>query len=388
MNVTVRPELLTWARNRASLTVAELAPKVGTKTKPAPIQEWEESDSPVEIPAKQLEKFAEKTRAPFGMLFLSEPPVEQLPIKDFRRPATGGSRQPSLNLLETIYDYQVKQSWLSSAFQEEGDEPLTFIGSASIRDSVTSVAADIRTRLRIGTEERQTARTSGDAVLWLIGRLAESRINVIRKSYFRTNTKSSLDPTEFKGFALANQYAPFIFINGKDWPSSQIFTIAHECVHLWLGESALPSGDWFAEATDPVERFCNQVAAEILIPTPELNRSWRTSDSIQANAVRIGREFRVSSLASLYRARNADIITESELQSVRAQFQADFERRPETRKGGGGDPYNNKGIELGKDFIRRVVARTLEGRTLYSEAFELLGTRNTDVVHTLAQRFL
>lgn len=49
MNVTVRPELLAWARNRASLTVAELAPKVGTKTKPGPIQEWEESDVPVEM---------------------------------------------------------------------------------------------------------------------------------------------------------------------------------------------------------------------------------------------------------------------------------------------------------------------------------------------------
>lgn len=388
MNVTVRPELIAWARNRASLTVAELAPKVGTKTKPAPIQDWEDSETPVEIPVKQLEKFAEKTRAPFGMLFLSEPPVERLPIKDFRRPTTDGSRQPSLSLLETIYDYQIKQNWLSSAFQEEGDEPLSFVGSAATRDSVTAVAADIRARLRIGTEERQAVRTSGDSVLWLIGRLAESRINVIRKSYFRTNTKSSLDPTEFKGFALADQYAPFIFINGKDWPASQIFTIAHECVHLWLGESALPSGEWFVEAADPVERFCNQVAAEILIPAAELERSWRAADSVQANAVRIGREFRVSSLASLYRARNTNIITESELQSVRSQLQADFERRPETKKGSGGDPYNNKGIELGKDFIRRVVARTLEGRTLYSEAFELLGTRNTDVVHTLAQRFL
>jgi Zn-dependent peptidase ImmA (M78 family) len=106
------------------------------------------------------------------------------------------------------------------------------------------------------------------------------------------------------------------------------------------------------------------------------------------NSIRIGREFRVSSLAILFRARNTEIITESELQNVRAQFQADFERRPEVKKGGGGDPYNNKGIELGKGFIRRVVARTLEGRTLYSEAFELLGTRNSEVVHTLAQRFL
>lgn len=388
MNVTVRPELLAWARNRASLTVAELAPKVGTKSRPAPLQEWEESDVPVEVPVKQLEKFAEKTRAPFGMLFLSEPPVERLPVQDFRRPMNGAPPKPSLNLIDTLLETQLRQAWLSEQLEDDGEERLDFVGSATPNDDLVALATTIRNRLRIGTEARKEASRTADAALWLIARLEESRITVIRKGFAGTATNRSLDRNEFKGFALADPFAPFIFINGKDWAGSQVFTIAHECVHLWLGRSALPDSDWFSEAADPIERFCNRVAAEILIPQAELRALWQPAQSVAQNVTRAGTEFRVSSLAALFRARNAALITEPELNQVRAQFQTEFENAAHESGSSGGNYYNNVGIHLGKRFVREVLMRTMEGRTLYSEAFDLLGTRKTSVLHEMAQRFL
>lgn len=388
MNVTVQPELLKWARNRASLTVAELAPKVGTPKNPAPLEDWESSEKPIEISVRQLEKLATSTRAPFGMLFLDEPPEDQLPVRDFRRPINGNRPKPSLNLIDSILEIQLRQSWLSEQFEDDEEEPLDFIGSATISDDPVQLAERIRTRLRIGTAERQEARKTADAVLWMIARLEESGITVIRKGFAGSATRRTLDPSEFKGFALSDRFAPFIFINGKDWPGSQIFTVAHECVHLWLGESALPDGDWFTEASDPTERFCNQVAAEILIPANELREVWRDGEPTRENAVRAGRHFRVSSLASLFRARNTQLISEAELGRVRGELQAEFEAREESSSSGGGNYYNNAGIHLGKRFIREVVTRTLEGRTLYSEAFDLLGTRKTSVIQELAQKFL
>ncbi|MBW7926745.1 MAG: ImmA/IrrE family metallo-endopeptidase [Fimbriimonadaceae bacterium] len=355
--------------------MAELAPKVGTAKNPAPIEEWERAEGPVELPVKQLERFAERTRAPFGMLFLAEPPTEKLPVQDFRRPTANGARKPSLNLLDTLLETELRQSWLSEQLEADGEEPLTFIGSATLNSDIRSLAAEIRTTLRIATADRAKSRNNFEAVLWMIGRLEESRITVVRKGFAGSATRRSLDPTEFKGFALADPFAPFVFLNGKDWVGSQMFTIAHELVHLWLGISAMPSGEWFAPSDEPVEQFCNQVAAELLMPENEVRPLWQADRSALENCETVARHFRVSSLAMLFRARNIGLITERDMQSTQTDLRRAFESAETESKSRGGNFYNNAGVHLGKRFIREVLARTLEGRTQYGEAFDLLGTR-------------
>lgn len=388
MNVTVQPDLLSWARNRASLTVAQLAQKVGTMKNPAPIQAWETSLVPVEIPIRKLELIAKVTQAPFGMLFLSEPPVERLPVQDFRRPHSENDRKPSLNLIETLLETEHRQSWLSEQLENDGESPLSFIGSATLNSDITDLANEIRSTLHITTQDRAVNRRNSDVVLWMIGRLEEARITVIRKGFAGSATRRSLDREEFKGFAISDPFAPFIFVNGKDWVGSQVFTIAHELVHLWLGISALPNGDWFTATDEPIEQFCNQVAAEVLMPSAELAPLWRENRTARANSELIARHFKVSSLALLFRAKTIGLISEQELLAARQDLQAAFEAVNPEPKSSGGDFYNNAGIHLGKRFIREVLTRTLEGRTLYSEAFDLLGTRKTSVLQKMAQKFL
>ncbi|MEW6216452.1 MAG: ImmA/IrrE family metallo-endopeptidase [Candidatus Bipolaricaulota bacterium] len=371
------------------MTLDDLAQKVGTKRNPAPIREWEGAQKPVDIPVRLVEKLAKATRAPFGVLFLDKPPADELPLRDFRRPGGTEPRGVSLNLIETVLETQLRQAWLSEQLEQEGEAPLDFIGSAKTSDDPTRLAAKIRDRLRIGTAERRAARRTADAPLWLIGRLDESGITVTRKGFAGRATKRTLDRDEFKGFALADRFAPFIFVNGKDWPASQVFTIAHECVHLWLGESALPDGDWFGTPSHPTERFCNQVAAEVLLPAEEVRDAWRASESLKENVIRIGQGFRVSSLAVLFRARSTNLIGQMELDSALTEFRAEFEAREEPASGGGGgDHYNNVSIYFGKRFVREVLLSVMTGKTLYSEAFDLLGTRKTRVVQEMAARFL
>lgn len=371
------------------MSIDELAHKVGQRNKPAPIGEWETAATAISIPVRKLELIAESTRAPFGMLFLDEPPSEPIPISDFRRFANNSDARPSLNLLETIYEYQRRQDWLSEQLQEEGEPSLVFIGSVTIHTDILTVARDIRETLRIGTEERQQNRNDSSTVLWMKTRLEESGITVVRKGYAGTATKRLLNRAEFKGFALADQYAPYIFVNGKDWPASQIFTIAHECVHLWLGESAIPGGEWNSESAIPMEGFCNKVAAEVLVPAKELAEIWIESVSDIENIRNSAAHFKVSSLATLICARNSDLISRSRFDRTWKQLTADFESRDaRVGKSGGGDYYNNAGVHLGKRFIREVLTRTMEGRTLYNEAFELLGTRKTSVLLQMAEKFL
>lgn len=387
-SVTIQPRLITWARERASLGLDELALKVGTAKNPAPIEEWESSLVPVQIPVRKLELIAEKTRAPFGMLFLAEPPEEKLPVTDFRRPGTREARKASLNLIDTLLETELRQSWLSEQLQADSEEALTFIGSASLSSDVRTLAAEIRSTLRITTEDRAETKKNSDAVLWMISRLEEARITVIRKGFAGSATRRSLDPTEFKGFALADPFAPFIFINGKDWIGSQMFTIAHELVHLWLGLSALPDGDWFSTSDEPVERFCNQVAAEILMPNEEVAALWQAGRSASQNCEALAKRFKVSSLALLFRARSVGLISQQDMESTRQSMQEAFDAAEPGPKSSGGNFYNNLGVHLGKRFIREVLTRTLEGRTLYSEAFDLLGTRKTSVLQEMAQKFL
>lgn len=387
--VSIQPDLIQWARERASLSVDQLAPKVGTPKNPAPLAEWENSEEPIEIQVRQLEKLAKATHAPFAMLFLLEAPEEPLPIRDFRR-APGGPRRPSLDLLETVYQNQLRQQWLSEVFQDDELDPLPFVGSVTTNSPVTQVAESIRSTLNIGTNERRKLGRGVDVVLWMIERLEEAGITVIRKGYAGTNTRRALRKEEFKGFALADKFAPLIFINGKDWPNSQVFTVIHECAHLWLGESAVPSGEWFGDPGDPVERFCNQVAAEVLVPAAEIRELWQNAASVEENVQRLSGHFRVSGLTAAFRARNTNLISDATLDGVRGSLQAAFDAEGESasKKSSGGNFYNNQGVHLGKRFMREVLARTLEGRTLYSEAFDLLGTRKTSVIKEMAARFL
>lgn len=385
MEVTVKPELLKWARERASLKPAELALKVGKANSPAPIEEWEQTGS---LPLKKLEQIAAITHTPFAMLFLPEPPEERLPIQDFRLGVNAEPRRPSLNLLETIYACQFRQAWMRERLMNEGEKPLDFVASASTNDDPIHLAHTIIDRLKIGTDHRSANRNIEAATLWMMSQLEEGGILVQRNGIVGNQTNRTLDPEEFKGFALSDAFAPLIFINGKDWHASQMFTLAHECVHLWLGESALPDGDWFGEATNPVEQFCNRVAAEILMPIEEMKKVWRKQDSPRENAQRLRPHFHVSTLALIIRASSAGIITREEYDSARSAEEKAFSTLASKPDGGGGNFYNAVGVRLGKRFIREVLISTLEGTTLYTEAFDLLGTKKTEVFNGMVKKFL
>ena len=369
------------------MSAEELSHRLGTRKKPAPIDEWESATEGIFLPVRKLEKLAEATRAPYGMLFLSRPPEEPLPVRDFR--AAPRRAAPSLQLRETVNEIHLRQSWLSEALQEDGAAQLPFIGSVTIKSAVSETAQTIRETLHIRTQDRPNGLRPENMALWLIGRLEEVGINAVRKGYAGTATRRALDREEFKGFALADRFAPWIFINGKDWPNSQIFTLAHECVHLWLGESALPNGEWFEDVDEPVEQFCNAVAAELLTPVAELREFWPSQGSATEKAKKASQHFKVSSLATLFRAGNSDLIDNKTMKSAWNELKIDFQSaNPSPSINSGGSYYNNQGVGLGKQFLRQVLSRTLTGRTTYSEAFKLIGTQKTDVLLNLAKHFL
>src|SRR5665648_224958 len=124
-----------------------------------------------------------------------------------------------------------------------------------------------------------------------------------------SNTRRKLEPEEFRGFALADDLAPLVFINGADTKAAQMFTLAHELAHVWLGESALSDVGPLSSPSQGVEAWCNRVAAEFLVPLDAICEEYQQGVDIRPEAERLARLFKVSTLVILRRMRDAGGIT-------------------------------------------------------------------------------
>jgi len=345
----VSPGLLKWARERANLSLEKAVVKI-----PA-YRDWEEGKSQPTL--QQLKAIAKKLHVPFGYLFLSNPPEEKLPIPDFRTVANRKLAKPSVNLLETIYDAQRKQSWLREKKMQDNEGKL--ILKANYTDQ--EVIDGVKTLLNIEAL-RDANRTYGDFLSALIQGLDDKGFLVIRNGVVGNNTHRPLNTEEFKGFALFDEYAPVIFINGKDYKSSQIFTLVHELVHLLLNESALNGG------APQTERKYNRLAAEILLPSAALN------DFQLNNIEALAKSFKVSVFVVLIKARQLGLITENEFQDEQESYAKNISEQAQGSSGQGGDYYRNIKFRAGgESFLFRVITSTLAGEILYRDAYSLTG---------------
>lgn len=374
LRVEVKPELLNWAIERSGVdyfTLRNSFPK---------LDEWlGEGGRPT---LKQLEKFAKATRTPVGYLFLAEPPDEQVPIPDYRTMANRQVGRPSANLLDTIYICQQRQEWYRDFARNNGQQPLDFIASVDRRASVQRIAQDIRDILGFDLEGRRAARTWEEALRNFIASVEATGIMVMCSGIVQNNTHRKLSPEEFRGFALVDNLAPLVFINGADTKSAQMFTLAHELAHLWLGESALSSADIGGNEEQAIEQWCNAVAAEMLVPISVFESELRNDESLPSALSRLARYFKVSTLVVLRRMRDISYLSQDEYVEV---YRVELERLLSLASGGGGNFYLSQPNKLSKRFARALVVSTLEGQTLYRDALRMLGVRKVSTFNELGR---
>jgi Zn-dependent peptidase ImmA (M78 family) len=373
-HVVVAPALLEWATERARMSQEEVDRKFPD------LGDWASGAQRPTL--KQLEDFARKVHAPFGYLLLDEPPEEPVPIPDFRTVRDEALQRPSADLLETIYTCQRRQDWYHDHLTSAGADSSPLASRGSKADSATKVAAGLRKALNFSPGGTGRGSNWERTLTELIDRVEARGVLVMSNSVVGNDNHRALDPLEFRGFALADDVAPLIFINGKDSKAARVFTLIHELAHIWVGETALSDVDAPTATTTDRERWCNQVAAEFLVPQDDFPTA---ADLSISNLEALAERFGVSTLVILRRFFELGLVA---WEPYRARYVEEQQRIDQitARPGGHGNHYNNQYRRLSPVFARAVIASAYEGGTPFTDAYDLLSASKHATFEELARR--
>ncbi|WP_417739278.1 ImmA/IrrE family metallo-endopeptidase [Rosistilla oblonga] len=363
--VTVQPELLRWAVDRSGLSYGDFR---------EPVDAWIRGESQPTL--RKLEAFARKAMVPFGYLFLQDPPEEPIGIPDFRTFRDEKLRTFSPNLRDSLTDIQRRQAWMRDHLIDLGSEPLPFVGSLERPISFERAATLIRERLDLPDDWQTQQRTWELALTALRLSIEEAGVFVCMTNQVGLNTRRSLDPNEFRGFVLIDEYAPWIFVNTNDTKSAQMFTLAHEMVHIWVGKPGLFNLEKLAASDDGIEQFCNRVAAEFLLPRERFLSEWTKTGALRDRCVNLARVFKVSPLVVGRRAFELELISRTDFFTFYQEQMEQWRDLKALRKAEKKPIpvfWQQQDLRLGGRFGQAVAQAYAERKLLPSEARDLTG---------------
>jgi Zn-dependent peptidase ImmA (M78 family)/DNA-binding XRE family transcriptional regulator len=311
----ITPNVLKWARESAKMTELIAAAKVSVSIEK--LKEWEDGISQPTI--RQAQTLAKAYKRPFALFFLPDVPRDFQPLQDFRK---SGSKSLTTSSIFIIREIQQKQAWLSDVYSDNQEEKLQFVGRYTIKDNPQDVANNILETLNINP----SLYKSDNPIKEWIDAAETNGIFISRTSFIHSRLK--LDSDELQGFAIADPYAPFVFVNSEDWNAPQLFTLVHELAHIWIAETGI-SNDVEPEIKNkgkfhPVELFCNEVAANALMPKEIVLNFGAESFQSSRDVFKISKQLGVSSFALLVRALNLNIVSISTYQQLKKQADIDF----------------------------------------------------------------
>lgn len=393
MSITINPEILVWARQSAGLTLADAAEKLGFSTtlKSTGTEKLAALEVGEKLPTRnQLNAFANVYKRPLLTFYLSEPPRKGDRGQDFRQtPEARGSRDNGM-LDALLRDVKARQEMVRDILLD--DDNFTrpdFVGSARMQDGVPDVVQRMASRLGFdNTDINLRNGNSGDLFNRLRKAVESIGVFVLVLGDLGSH-HTTIAASVFRGFAIADVVAPFVVINGKDAQPARAFTLIHELAHIWLGQSGV-SGDISTSAPTSdaarIERFCNDVAGEFLLPENhfrKLSVRFNPSDVDGARACidLVAGRWSVSEPMVAYRLqRNGELSTDA-YEILRTEYHRRWiaklarDRERNADKDGGPSAYAIKKFNLGDALIETVHRGFKEKSLTHTKAATILGSK-------------
>ena len=314
----ITPSILAWARETAGLSVEDAAAQLGLTsstrgTAAEKLEAFERGD--VKPTRKQLLKIAATYRRPLTVFYRETPPILGHRGEDFRATARSVSNREAALLDTLLRDIHVRQDMVKSILEDDEDiHSLDFVNSINVEQEITNAVQTIRWRLGIDDDHdfginlksprdlfnKLREKVEGiDVFVLLVGNLGSHHTNVSEQV--------------FRGFAIADDIAPFIVINDQDATPARLFTLIHELTHIFAGSTGVsdaPSTVMSDTLPARVERFCNDVAGEFLLPEDSIQNigSLATFDTVAKVIRKVATSRNISEAMVAYRFWRTDRI--------------------------------------------------------------------------------
>lgn len=363
--------VLDWAARSSGSSLSDVAQKISKKSLGV-----EKIVSGIMTYA-QVKKFSQLTGIRVADLFLdSPPPPRRLPIADFR--TVQYAEEINDDFFDVYDDIIFKQSWYHDERKNNGYSELDFVGRFNKTRNVSELASDIRETLRYSLSELESLKKPDDLFSLLSKKSEDIGILVFKNGVVGNNTRRPISVNQFRGFAICDRYAPVIFVNGCDAPAAWVFTLAHELAHIWIGETGISDG---AAATQiDVEKFCNSVAGEFLLPSQHFISTWLSLKSENAfiKISEVKKAFKVSEFVVARKAYDLKFIDIDVYEEVYKRLR--FIAKQNREASSGGDFYRTLAIRNSKRFTNEVTNLAISGKITLGQAGRLLNTNPNNVV--------
>lgn len=257
------PEVFQWARKSAGLEPEDAARAIGI----AQASLLAIEDGAKEPSRTMLLNMARVYRRSLLTFYLPAPPKKGDRGEDFRTVAPEQSIDAEADVDALVRDLRARQRVVRTVLEDDEDShPLDFIGSATTSTGVFALRESIERLLGVTRVDYRGQKDAESAFNLLREKVERAGVFVLLVGNLGSH-HSTIPVTAFRGFAIADPLAPFIVINDGDARAAWSFTLLHELAHLFLGATGV-SGGGVPEKS--IERFCNEVASEFLLPVEEV----------------------------------------------------------------------------------------------------------------------
>jgi Zn-dependent peptidase ImmA (M78 family)/transcriptional regulator with XRE-family HTH domain len=367
----INPAILSWARERAGLSIAEAAQRISKS--PEDLAAWESGEgAPTYL---QLERLAEKVyKRPVALFFFPAPPSEEPPDSEFRTVPDFDLESLSADTRFAIRDAHAYQDSIRelSGGVNPASRLITRDLQATLDVDAVALARSVRQYLGIDLANQQSWRGTREAMSEWRDAVEAAGVFVLKRSF---------EQSEIAGFCMFDQSFPLIIVNNSAPFTRQIFTLFHELAHLLFGVSTISktSSGYVERFVGParlIEIACNRFAAEFLVPSDSLPRPRSQAVFDLAMIPQLADRYKVSREVVLRRYLDWHLVDAATYSRLVREWDEEREGRGE---GSGGNYYATKAAYLGKAFLNLAFGQLYAGRITVAQLAEHLNIRAPNI---------